>query len=47
MRAGLLAPENRKWLTLAAVTFGLFKLAHFRRVDLVGEGIDGFELADG
>ena len=26
MRARLLAPENRKWLTLAAVTFGLFMI---------------------
>jgi len=26
MRARILAPENRKWLTLAAVTFGLFMI---------------------
>src|SRR5437868_4461219 len=26
MRAGLFAPENRKWWTLAAVTFGLFMI---------------------
>src|ERR671938_47015 len=26
MRARVLAPENRKWLTLAAVTFGLFMI---------------------
>jgi hypothetical protein len=26
MKARLLAPENRKWLTLAAVTFGLFMI---------------------
>jgi hypothetical protein len=26
MRARLLAPETRKWLTIAAVTFGLFIL---------------------
>src|SRR6266508_4577485 len=26
MRARILAPENRKWLTLAAVSFGLFMI---------------------
>src|ERR1044071_4248108 len=26
MRARILAPENRKWLTLAAVAFGLFMI---------------------
>ena len=26
MRARILAPENRKWLTLVAVAFGLFMI---------------------